>query len=152
MILSPARFAESIREQGISTMFLTAPLFRLMATMTPDAFGGMKTLVVGGDAVDPDAARKVLRTAPPRFLVNGYGPTEATTFSVCHLIEDVPEGATLDTDRKADLEQRSLYPRRRPSASRGRRIGRALPGGRRSCSRISQPARAERGKIRRESF
>ena len=94
VVLSPARFAQSIREQRISTMFLTAPLFRLMAAMTPDAFGAMKTLVVGGDAVDPGAARKVLRTAPPRFLVNGYGPTEATTFSICHLIEDVPDGAT----------------------------------------------------------
>ncbi len=94
VILSPARLAEAIREQQISTMFLTAPLFRLVATMAPHAFATMKTLVAGGDAVDPDAARKVLRTAPPSFLVNGYGPTEATTFSVCHLIQDVPEGAT----------------------------------------------------------
>jgi len=70
VILSPARFAAAIREHQISTMFLTAPLFRLMATMRPDAFGTMKTLVAGGDAVDPEAARKVLRTAPPHFLVN----------------------------------------------------------------------------------
>jgi amino acid adenylation domain-containing protein len=94
IVLSPRRFAAAIREQRISTMFLTAALFKLMASHAPDAFGGLKHLVVGGDAVDPEAARKVLKTAPPGRLVNGYGPTEATTFSVCHLIEDVPEGAS----------------------------------------------------------
>jgi amino acid adenylation domain-containing protein len=94
VVLSPERFAATIERQGISTMFLTAALFKLMAAMTPAAFGSLTNLVVGGDAVDPESARNILSTAPPRRLVNGYGPTEATTFSVCHLIEDVPAGAT----------------------------------------------------------
>jgi non-ribosomal peptide synthetase component F len=61
IVLSPRRFAASLREERISTMFLTAALFKLMATHAPDAFGGVKHLVVGGDAVDPDAARKILK-------------------------------------------------------------------------------------------
>lgn len=92
-VLSPTNFASVIRREGISTMFLTASLFSIMAATEPTAFRTMHTLVVGGDAVDPNAARKVLQSAPPARLVNGYGPTECTTFSVCHWIESVPESA-----------------------------------------------------------
>jgi amino acid adenylation domain-containing protein len=92
-VLSPTKFAAAIRGEGITTMFLTASLFSIIAATEPTAFATMKTLVVGGDAVDPNAARKVLGSAPPGRLVNGYGPTECTTFSVCHLIERVPENA-----------------------------------------------------------
>lgn len=93
VVLSPQRFGKAIRDEGITTMFLTASLFTVMAATEPAAFGSMRTLIVGGDAVDPGAARTVLKTAPPARLVNGYGPTECTTFSVCHWIKDVPENA-----------------------------------------------------------
>lgn len=93
-VLSPSRLAAAISGQGISVMFLTSALFSVVAAAEPCAFGTMRTLVVGGAAVDPTAARRVLHTAPPERLVNGYGPTECTTFSVCHLIESVDEAAT----------------------------------------------------------
>jgi amino acid adenylation domain-containing protein len=92
-VLSPGQFASAIREHRISTMFLTASLFSVMAAVEPTAFGTMRFLVVGGDKVDPGAARKVLAAASPEHLVNGYGPTECTTFSVCHWIENVEETA-----------------------------------------------------------
>ena len=91
VVLSPQRFASAIRKNEITCMFLTASFFNVMAASVPDAFGTMRTLVVGGDAVDPGAARKILETAPPERLVNGYGPTECTTFSVCHRIEQVKQ-------------------------------------------------------------
>ncbi len=94
-VLSPLRFAEAIRQHGITTMFLTSALFNLMMTAQPAAFGSMRNLLVGGDAVDPRSARKLLETAPPARFVNGYGPTECTTFSVCHLIDHVPEDARI---------------------------------------------------------
>jgi amino acid adenylation domain-containing protein len=93
-VLSPTTFASAIRCEGITTTFLTASLFSIMAATEPTAFATMQTLIVGGDAVDPNAARKVLASGPPARLVNGYGPTECTTFSVCHWIESVPEGAS----------------------------------------------------------
>ena len=91
VVLSPQRFASAIRDNEITCMFLTASFFNVMAASVPDAFGTMRTLVVGGDAVDPGAARKILETAPPKRLVNGYGPTECTTFSVCHRIDQVKQ-------------------------------------------------------------
>jgi thioesterase domain-containing protein len=58
----------------------------------PTAFGGLRFLLVGGDALDPTAARLVLTGgAPPRQLINAYGPTEATTMVLFQRITEVPE-------------------------------------------------------------
>jgi amino acid adenylation domain-containing protein len=93
-LLSPADFAEAIASQRITTMFLTAALFNQMAREHPQAFRGMRNLLVGGEALEPKWVRRVLEAGPPQNLLNGYGPTETTTFAVCHLIHSVPSGAT----------------------------------------------------------
>ncbi len=94
VLLSPHRFAEAIQEHGLTAMFLTAALFNVIAAKCPDAFRCVHHLLVGGDAVDPTSARRVLQAGTPRRMINGYGPTEGTTFSVTHWIEHVPENAT----------------------------------------------------------
>ena len=94
VVLSPDAFAAAIREHNITAMFLTSSLFNFVAARRPDAFRGMRHLLVGGDAVDPRWARHVLELGPPERMINGYGPTECTTFSVTHEIRDVPPGAT----------------------------------------------------------
>jgi amino acid adenylation domain-containing protein len=94
-ILSPSRFAEALRHSKITSMFLTAALFNIVAKRKPDAFAHMRNLLVGGDVVSPESARIVLATAPPERLVNGYGPTECTTFSCCHHIDQVPESGSI---------------------------------------------------------
>lgn len=94
LTLSPQDFAREIREKGITTMFLTTSLFNLMAREAPGAFTGLRTLVFGGEAADPRAVREVLKKGRPQRLVNGYGPTETTTFAVCHEINSVAEDAS----------------------------------------------------------
>ena len=94
VVLSPAGFAERLRGQRVSTMFLTSALFTRMSLEAPGAFAGMSELLVGGEAVDPVAARAVLADHPPRRLLNGYGPTESTTFAAWHPIREVPAEAT----------------------------------------------------------
>lgn len=94
VILSPADFARQLRAQGITAMFLTAALFNQLAARVPGAFETLRTLIVGGEALDPNSVRAVLKQLPPQRLVNGYGPTENTTFTCCYLIQDVPENAT----------------------------------------------------------
>jgi amino acid adenylation domain-containing protein/FkbH-like protein len=92
--LSPRDFAHELHEQQISAMFLTAALFNQLAAEAPGAFVGMDTLLAGGEPLDPKWVRSVLNNQPPQRLLNGYGPTENTTFACCHLIGSVPEGAT----------------------------------------------------------
>jgi amino acid adenylation domain-containing protein len=93
VILSPEEFAEGIRREGITTMFLTSALFTRVAAERPDAFATMRQLLVGGDAVDPHSARAVLRAGAPERLLNGYGPTETTTFAAWYHIREVAEAA-----------------------------------------------------------
>jgi thioesterase domain-containing protein/acyl carrier protein len=74
-------------------MFLTTSLANVVAAEVPDAFAHLDTLIVGGEALDPDSIRRIKKHSPKR-LVNGYGPTECTTFSSYYIIEDVAPDAT----------------------------------------------------------
>ncbi len=92
-LLAPEALISEIRTSGITVMFLTSALFNAVIRHTPTAFLSMDTLMVGGEALDPDAIRLCLDGGPPRRLVNGYGPTETTTFATWKLITEVPVAA-----------------------------------------------------------
>ncbi|MEH1796175.1 amino acid adenylation domain-containing protein [Nostoc sp.] len=94
IVLSPQSFAAYIREQKISILFLTPTLFNQLASIVPEAFKDLHHLLIGGDALDPNSVKAVLRNGPPKRLLNAYGPTESTTFACCYLVQDIPEGAT----------------------------------------------------------
>jgi amino acid adenylation domain-containing protein len=94
-LLEPRGFVETLRRSRISILFLTTPLFHQFAREVPGGFGSLRYLVVGGDALEAEAARAVLESnSPPEFLVNGYGPTETTTFAICHRVASIAPGAT----------------------------------------------------------
>ncbi|MBO4208789.1 non-ribosomal peptide synthetase, partial [Micromonospora echinofusca] len=94
-VLSPGALGEQLRRSAVTSMFLTSALFNEVMAHRPDSFATMTNLLVGGDALNPVRIRQLLRGphAPARLL-NGYGPTETTTFAVVHHITDLPDGAT----------------------------------------------------------
>lgn len=85
-------FQEILVRQQITIMFITASLFNLIATTAPCTFRFIRHLLVGGEALNPHALKLVMDTAPPVHLINGYGPTESTTFALTHNIQ--PEDLT----------------------------------------------------------
>ena len=90
-LLSPRLLQALLQDGKVTVLFITTPLFHQMARVIPTAFGGLRYLIVGGDVLDPQAAGLVLESsARPRRFVNGYGPTETTTFAVCHLVTNIP--------------------------------------------------------------
>jgi amino acid adenylation domain-containing protein len=93
VLLSPRALAEQIKEERLTVMFLTTALFNQVAQTVPQAFEGMRALLVGGQALDARRIREVLEAGYTGRLLNGYGPTESTTFAVWHEITEVPEGA-----------------------------------------------------------
>jgi amino acid adenylation domain-containing protein/thioester reductase-like protein len=93
-LLSPQLFEEAVRRDRITVMFLSTALFHQMASVIPGAFSGLEYLVIGGDALDPKWCKETLEKGPPKRLVNGYGPTENTTFSTSYLVRETSEGAT----------------------------------------------------------
>ncbi|MFD4395262.1 amino acid adenylation domain-containing protein [Kitasatospora sp. NPDC058478] len=89
VLLDPPAFAAALRSTGATAMFLTAGVFNQVVGLEPTAFGGMRHLLVGGEALNPRRIAELLAGgAPPQRLVNGYGPTETTTFAVSHLIRE----------------------------------------------------------------
>ncbi len=100
LVLSPKEFTAELKSQKISKMFLTTSLFNLLARDEPGAFQTLHTLIVGGEALDPTAVRRVLENNPPEHLMNAYGPTEATTFAVCGEIKNLaPDAVTVPIGR-----------------------------------------------------
>ncbi|MCG1056140.1 amino acid adenylation domain-containing protein, partial [Mycetohabitans sp. B5] len=91
-VLTPALFAQTLREQRISVLWLTVGLFNQMAMELGPVFPQLKALIVGGDALDASVVAQVLRDSPPQQLINGYGPTESATFATTYRITAVPKG------------------------------------------------------------
>src|ERR1035438_2856015 len=74
-------------------LWLTVGLFNQYAeTLTKD-FAGLRYLMVGGDALNVGVIARVLKNGPPQHLLNGYGPTETTTFATTYEITAVREDA-----------------------------------------------------------
>ncbi|HUF61818.1 MAG TPA: amino acid adenylation domain-containing protein [Verrucomicrobiales bacterium] len=77
-----------IGEQKITTLWLTAALFHQMADRQPESLNTVRQLLAGGDVLSVSHVKKMLRRLRPgQTLVNGYGPTENTTFTCCHVMD-----------------------------------------------------------------
>jgi amino acid adenylation domain-containing protein len=76
-----------LREQEVDTAWLTAALFDEMVAWEVENLRGLEQLLVGGDVVSPQAAERLLGSNGGCRLINGYGPTENTTFSTSYVIE-----------------------------------------------------------------
>ncbi|WP_030677332.1 non-ribosomal peptide synthase/polyketide synthase [Streptomyces sp. NRRL B-1347] len=101
------------RDGGLSAVWLTAGLFRLLAQDAPDCFAGLRQVWTGGDVVPAPAVRRVLAACPGLTVVDGYGPTETTTFATSFALADaaavpdtVPIGHPLDAMRTHVLDAR----------------------------------------------
>jgi len=76
----------AIERHGASTAWLTAGLFHLMVEHNLEGLKGLRQLLAGGDVLSPAHVVRALRGLPGCRLINGYGPTENTTFSCCYTI------------------------------------------------------------------
>lgn len=90
-VLSLPLFARILREQRVSTLFLTTALFNQLAREIPQVFASLKHLLFGGEAVDVQWVRQVLDQGAPQRLLHVYGPTESTTFASWHQVEQVEQ-------------------------------------------------------------
>ncbi|WP_425557658.1 amino acid adenylation domain-containing protein, partial [Kitasatospora cystarginea] len=83
----------TVTAHGVTGLWLTAGLFRLVAEERPGLLAGVREVWTGGDVVSPAAVARVLAACPGIEVVNGYGPTEATTLATCHSVRTLPEHA-----------------------------------------------------------
>jgi amino acid adenylation domain-containing protein len=105
--------ASLLRTAGVTVAWFTAGLFHQLAEVDIDAIAGVRVVLAGGDVLNPDTVRTVLAARHGQPLVNGYGPTENTTFTACHVMTDpaqvgptVPIGRPIQHTTVHVLDQR----------------------------------------------
>ncbi|MEX2964149.1 amino acid adenylation domain-containing protein [Microbulbifer sp. TYP-18] len=81
-ILHSETLAQLLLQYKISAGFMTAALFKRISLEKKDAFASLRALIVGGEAFPLDTLKGIIDHKPAKVL-NGYGPTETTTFAVC---------------------------------------------------------------------
>jgi amino acid adenylation domain-containing protein/non-ribosomal peptide synthase protein (TIGR01720 family) len=111
---SPGDLAKVIAQQSVSTLWLTASLFNAIIDEAPESLAGLRQLLTGGEALSVPHVRKALKALPSTNLINGYGPTEGTTFTCCHGISpaleeharSIPIGRPISGTRVYILDER----------------------------------------------
>ena len=96
----------TLREYGVTTLWLTAGLFHRIVDERPEELLQVRQLLAGGDVLSPSHVDRLLKQPRSPRLINGYGPTEGTTFTCCHTIspadaagESVPIGRPIANTR-----------------------------------------------------
>ncbi|MDT2009436.1 AMP-binding protein [Rhodococcus opacus] len=84
--VDPAALGELVTTHRVTSMFVTTPLFHLLADSEMNNLDQTRQVVAAGDTLSPVAVDRFRRAHPGTGVVNAYGPTEttvcATTFSV----------------------------------------------------------------------
>lgn len=83
---SGAGLARTIARHDVKTAWLTAGLFNAVVDDDPAQLAGLRQLLTGGEALSVPHVRRALAALPALTLINGYGPTECTTFAATHRI------------------------------------------------------------------
>ena len=78
--------ANTIRREGVTTAWFTAGLFHALVDQELEALSGLRQLLAGGDVLSPTHVMRALAALPGCQIINGYGPTENTTFTCCYRI------------------------------------------------------------------
>ncbi|MCX8566191.1 MAG: glycopeptidolipid biosynthesis protein [Glomeribacter sp. 1016415] len=120
VIIVPGEFdsralKSTIASHGVTTLWFTAGLFKLMMEGNVDYLRSVRQLMSGGEAVAPAVVEQLLNHYPKIHFVNGYGPAE-TSFSTLHFIHapyvtqsSVPIGTPFDNAQVYVLDS-SLQP------------------------------------------
>lgn len=85
-IPSLQELGQAIRQYQVTTLWLTSGLFNLMVDERIEDLKSLWHLLAGGDALSIPHVQKFLQQLPNCQLINGYGPTENTTFTCCYPI------------------------------------------------------------------
>ncbi len=77
---------DTIQKHHVTTAWFTAGLFNALVDHQLDALGGLRQILAGGDVLSPTHVLRAQAAHPDCQLINGYGPTENTTFTCCYRI------------------------------------------------------------------
>ena len=111
-----AELGALIRRHDVKTMWLTSSLFNVLVDERVEDLAPVRQLLVGGDVLSVPHVRRAAAALIDGRIINGYGPTENTTFTCCHTIDperDYASGIPIGTPI-ANTTVFILDPRMRP--------------------------------------
>jgi amino acid adenylation domain-containing protein/non-ribosomal peptide synthase protein (TIGR01720 family) len=107
-----SEIGQCIRQHRVTTLWLTAGLFHVMVDECLADLKPLRQLLVGGDVLSVPHVLKAIQELDDCQLINGYGPTENTTFTCCYPITEphrlrgsVPIGRPIANTRVYILDQ-----------------------------------------------
>ena len=71
---------------AVTSAWLTSALFNAIVDENPLTLRGLRELLIGGEVLSPAHVRRAQAALPGLQLINGYGPTECTTFTTTYRI------------------------------------------------------------------
>src|SRR5262249_38232090 len=71
----------------VTTLWLTADLFHAMVDERIEDLIQVRQLLAGGDVLSLPHVNRALAARGKNKLINGYGPTESTTFACCYVMD-----------------------------------------------------------------
>ena len=86
-LLNAISLKNFINKNKITILWLTSPLFNKLCEDDPTIFNNVRLLLTGGDVLSPKHINIALENNKNLSIINGYGPTENTTFSCCFRID-----------------------------------------------------------------
>jgi aspartate racemase len=76
----------ALREHEVTALWLTSSLFNAIVDEEPRSLLPVRQLFIGGEALSVAHVRRAVAVLPTTELINGYGPTESTTFATTYRI------------------------------------------------------------------
>ncbi|MGO4294958.1 amino acid adenylation domain-containing protein [Chitinophaga sp. RAB17] len=85
-LLDSTLLKQAIRDQGVTKMWFTAGWLNQLVDTDITVFEGLTTILAGGEKLSEEHITKIRLAWPSIEVINGYGPTENTTFSLTYTI------------------------------------------------------------------
>ena len=96
-----------IESRNVNIMWFTSSWFNQLVETDISLFENLKTILVGGEKLSQRHIEKLKQTYPSIEIINGYGPTENTTFSLTYNIKSTSDNISIPIGRP--LNNRSAY-------------------------------------------
>jgi len=83
---SVSELGNLLRAHDVNTLWLTSTWFNAIVDEDVAVLQPIRKLLVGGEALSVPHIHQAVNALPQSQLINGYGPTENTTFTCCYQI------------------------------------------------------------------
>jgi amino acid adenylation domain-containing protein len=106
-LLNSERLKEEIRNRKVTKIWFTSSWFNSLVDTNIEVFEGLQTILVGGEKLSEKHITKLRHAYPHIEVINGYGPTENTTFSLTHSIKETDLSGSIPIGKP--LSNRTAY-------------------------------------------